>query len=329
MKFGPVPIDEAAGKILAHNIPRSDGRRAIRKGKFLRTEDISALRREGFSRVYAAELEPGDVEENLAASQIAAASIGEGLYTQKASSGKVSIDAQYDGVFRVDQAALAHLNACDGIAFATVRSFASIKKGQTVATVKVIPYALPSDAFTGIVQAARRADPLLQARELTARKVTLLVMGFPAVEKKLFDTYTPPLQKRVESAGSTIVGQDFVQLTGLDDDVALAEALNRQTAQATDLIILISETSTMDANDIAPRGIRLAEGEVACVGAPVDPGNLLMIAYLGRTPILGVPGCARSPKSNIVDLILPALLSGIRITRSDIAQLGHGGFLEE
>jgi molybdenum cofactor cytidylyltransferase len=329
MKFGPVPIDQAAGKILAHNIPRSDGRRAIRKGKVLQAEDISALKQDGYSRIYTAELENGDLEENLAATQIAAAAVGQGLFIRGAASGKASIAARHKGVLLVNPAALADINACDGIAFATLRTFTTLDAGKIAATIKVIPYALPSSIISQIEQVVRLTGPVLELRAFLAKKVSFLFMGYPGVQKKLTDTYFPRLQTRVEAAGSAVASQDFVQLTGVDDDVVLAQAVERLAAQDTDLIILISETSTMDANDVAPRGIRMAGGEVECVGAPVDPGNLLMIAYRGRIPILGVPGCARSAKTNIVDLILPALLSEIHISRADITRLGHGGLLGE
>lgn len=85
----------------------------------------------------------------------------------------------------------------------------------------------------------------------------------------------------------------------------------------------------MDRYDIAPRAIERAGGEVTCFGAPVDPGNLLMLAYLEGVPVLGAPGCARSPKVNVIDWVLPRLLVGDRLTESDIVALGHGGLLED
>jgi molybdenum cofactor cytidylyltransferase len=85
----------------------------------------------------------------------------------------------------------------------------------------------------------------------------------------------------------------------------------------------------MGRHDLAPRAIELAGGTIEVLGAPVDPGNLLMLAYLGDVPILGAPGCARSRKANVIDRVLPRLMAGEHLTRADIAALGHGGLLDD
>ena len=110
---------------------------------------------------------------------------------------------------------------------------------------------------------------------------------------------------------------------------ALAAAIERQLRAGIELVLLAGETAIMDRHDIAPRAVELAGGEVVCFGAPVDPGNLLMIGYVGSVPVIGAPGCARSPKRNIVDLVLPRLLVGERLERRDIVAMGHGGLLED
>jgi molybdenum cofactor cytidylyltransferase len=105
--------------------------------------------------------------------------------------------------------------------------------------------------------------------------------------------------------------------------------LKQHVASGIGMILLAGETAIMDAHDIVPRAVERAGGHVATVGAPVDPGNLLMLAYVGDVPIVGAPGCARSRKTNIVDWILPRLLVGDKLTRRDIVELGHGGLLQE
>jgi molybdenum cofactor cytidylyltransferase len=95
------------------------------------------------------------------------------------------------------------------------------------------------------------------------------------------------------------------------------------------MIVLAGETAIMDSHDIVPRAVVRAGGHIESVGAPVDPGNLLMLAYIDDVPIVGAPGCARSRKVNIVDWILPRLLAGDRLTRRDIVALGHGGLLQD
>jgi molybdenum cofactor cytidylyltransferase len=230
-------------------------------------------------------------------------------------------------VLRVDADRLTRINECEGVAFATLPSYQIVEPGQTVATVKVIPYALPAAALDQ-VERARGAAPVILVRELKPRSVGLIYTGLPAAEQKLVKSFGEPLRKRVGAYGSHITRVDSVHLTGGEDEAALAKTLRSQVNQGVDLIVLANETSTMDPNDSAPRAIRQAGGRVICVGAPVDPGNLLLLAYLDGVPVLGVPGCVRSPKINIVDWVLPALLAGETLSRSDITRMGYGGLLE-
>ena len=328
MKYGPIRVEQAAGKILAHNIAGMAGGKSFRKGKILTAGDIATLLDEGYASVYAAELEPGDLDEDSTACRIAQITMGAGLALKGPSTGRVSLVALYRGVLRVDAERLSQVNGCEGIAFATLPSYRIVEPGQTVATVKVIPYALPAAALDEVERVAG-ATPVIQVRELQPRAVGLIYAGLPSAEQKLVKSFGEPVQRRVSACGSRIAAVDSVHLTGVEDEAALAAAFRRQVEQGVDLIILANETSTMDANDSAPRAIRQAGGEVICVGAPVDPGNLLLLASIGAVPVLGVPGCVRSPKANIVDWVLPALLAGERLTRGDIARMGYGGLLEE
>ncbi len=329
MKFGPLPVEQSEGKILAHNVPRPDGRTALRKGKLITRRDVATLREEGYAWVYAVELESGDVEENEAACRVAEAAGGSGLRPKGSSSGRVSLEALFKGVLRVDAERLERVNRFDGLAFATLPSFTIVEAGQTAATVKIIPYALPASVLEQAERAARGDSPLAQVRELKPRRVGLVFSGLPFARERVARTFGPPLRRRIESWGSRVAAQEYVELAGEKDGTALAEALARQVAEGAELIVLASETSIMDANDIAPRAVLRAGGQVACVGAPVDPGNLLMLAYLEGVPVLGVPGCARSPKPNVIDRVLPALLAGDPLSAADIRRLGYSGLLAE
>ena len=329
MKFGPVPVAQSSGKILAHNISGQNGRRVFRKGKTISAQDIDALLKEGYTSVYTAEIEPGDVEEDRAARQVAEAAMGEGLFLKGPSDGRVNLIAQYKGVLEVDSARLDRMNECQGITFATLRSKTVVRPGQVVCTVKIIPYAVPAALLEQAKQTAWGDDPLIQVKALKPKQVGLVISGELNTREQLLAGYKSPLKKRIEAYGSHIAALDFVRLVGDRDEERLAEAIHRQIEQGIDLVVLASETSTMDPNDVLPRAILGAGGQVACVGAPVDPGNLLMLAYLNEVPLLGVPGCARSPKENVIDWVLPALLAGSHLTGRDIARLGYGGLLEE
>jgi molybdenum cofactor cytidylyltransferase len=326
MKFGPVPLAQAEGKILGPNVAGTDGKRRLRKGRALRLEDIAVLFELGRSIVYVAELEPGDVDENTAARRVARTCCGSGLRLSGAATGRVNIIATELGLVRIDTDALHRLNAGEGVTVAVLGQHAVVQPGQTVATVKVIPYAL-AESLVGSIESAA-TEPLVGVRTLEARRVGLILSGSRSVREPLTQSFFP-LVERVRSLGSEVAEQDFVDVADEGGEEGLASALARQCEAGVELIVFAGETAIMDRRDIVPRAVERAGGQVEAVGAPVDPGNLLMLGYLGEIPILGAPGCARSRKTNVVDWILPRLLAGDRLRRDDVTALGAGGLLED
>src|SRR3990172_395844 len=328
MKFGPIPLEQAKGKILGHNVAGPDGRRLLRKGKPLKQADLAALRAIGRTSVYIAEFEADDVDEDTAARRVAQAAMGSGLRLSGSASGRVNFLALHLGVVRIDADRLARINACQDITFATLTSHSAVRPRQIVATVKVIPYAVPDPIVRAAEAIASEDGPLVRVDALEPRPVSLVFSGSLSIRDKLAADFAP-LRHRVEALGSHILSTDYIPLEDESGEAALVEVLSRQRAAGARLIIVAGETAIMDRRDIVPRAVERAGGWVECLGAPVDPGNLLMLAYLGDTPILGAPGCARSRKVNIVDWVLPRLLAGDHLTRDDIIALGHGGLLEE
>lgn len=329
MKFGPVPLHEAKGKILGHNITGPDGRRAFRKGKPLTAADLETLRHLGRSTVYVAELEAGDVDEDTAARRIAQAAMGRGLRLSGPSTGRANLYATALGLVRVDVARLMQLNACAGITLATLPNNTAVNEGKMVATMKILPYAIPEETVRQASAVAGTSQPLVHVDALESRAAGLILSGSPPARERIVRSFEAALRQRLEALGSTIKKVDFVPLEEEAGENELVETIRQHKAAGLDMIILAGETAIMDRYDIAPRAVERAGGEVMCYGAPVDPGNLLMLAYLDRVPVLGAPGCARSPKDNIVDLLLPRLLAGDRLTQADIIAFSHGGLLED
>ena len=326
MKFASVATTQASGLILGHNVTDESGRRMLRKGRRLTDADVASLAALGRPSVYVAELEDGDVVENAAADRIAAAAASAGLRLSRASTGRVNLYAETLGLLRVDLERLQALNSCDGVTLATLPRHASVRQGKMVATLKIIPYAL---AERLVVQAEQAAAGLLRLTELTSRRAGLILSGSPAARERIVRGFRDSLGPRLDALGATLGHVDFISLDEATGEENLAAAIRRQLQAETDLLILAGETAIMDSHDVTPRAIERAGGRIECYGAPVDPGNLLLLAYRDHLPILGAPGCARSPKQNIVDLVLPRLLAGDRLSRADIASLGHGGLLED
>jgi len=328
MKFEPVPLADAKGKILGHNIAGANGQRMLRKGKPLTDDDLEKLRALGRLTVYVAEMEADDVDENRAARRVAEAICGPGLHITGVASGRANLLSDEMGILRIDVERLARLNECDGITLATLMTHSPVHARQIVATVKIIPYAVPESVVSAAEAIGAGSRQIVRVDALPSLSVGMILSGSTSLHQRLISDFDP-LRERIEKLGSSVTRTDFVALDDEADEAALADMLKQQVSVGVRLILLAGETAIMDAHDIVPRAVERAGGTVESVGAPVDPGNLLMLAYIDDVPIVGAPGCARSRKTNIVDWILPRLLVGDRLTRRDIVELGHGGLLQD
>jgi molybdenum cofactor cytidylyltransferase len=327
MYLATLPIDEAAGHILRHNIADAGGRKAVPKGRRLDAEDIARLRELGVETVRVAVLEPGDVHEDEAARRLAEAVCGAGVTATRAIHSRVNLLAEADGVLVVDVGALGAVNDIDGLTVATLRNTSLVRARQRVATIKIIPFAIPA-ALLAYVEQRAPAGGIIALRPLRRSAVGVVLVGSQAARERIERGVLPAIEARVSELGSFVAATHYVAA----EEEPVAAAVRALVAARAELLIVAGETSIMDRDDVTPQGIRQAGGTIEHYGAPVEPGNLLLLAYLkqGEThiPILGAPGCVRSRDVNIVDLLLPRLLSGERVTRRDIVALGHGGLLE-
>jgi molybdenum cofactor cytidylyltransferase len=330
MKFGPVPISEAEGKILAHHISGQNGVHTFRKGKPLIASDIAVLSDLGKKMVLVAELEPGDVDEDMAAKRVALAVCGRNLIPNKPNVGRVNLKSECLGILHVDVERLGLLNEIEGITIATLHSYSVARPRQTVATVKIIPFAVPESRVRIAETIGTGQETLLYLTPLRPKTVALVLCGSRTARQRVIESFESTLRTRVEALNSHIASLYY--MSDEEDDLgeySLMDSINRAMEKGADLILLAGETAIMDQRDIAPRAIERLGGRVVCFGAPVDPGNLMMLAYVGEVPMLGAPGCARSMKPNVIDWVLPRLLTGEHLTRADILALGHGGLLAD
>lgn len=319
MKFGTVPLDEAAGTVLAHSVAVAGGR--LRKGRLLTDDDLAHIRAAGLTRVIVARLEPGDVHENTAAAQLAEAIRGGGreLNVTSPFTGRVNLLAEGPGVTVLDVAAIERVNAVHPmITIATVPPMQQLAKGGMAATIKIISYAVPQTdldaacAAAGAAGAIRLARPILKTATLIITEITGGVG-----DKGRF-----AIAARLEALG---VDLDAVVMVAHETD-ALAGAIRNVQS---DLVLILTGSATSDAHDVAPSALRLAGGQVHRFGMPVDPGNLLFLGDIGDRHVIGLPGCARSPALNGADWVLSRIICGIEVTSRDIAAMGVGGLLKE
>jgi molybdenum cofactor cytidylyltransferase len=323
MRLAFVPIDQSVGGILVHNISDVEGHKALMKGHQLTAADVDKLRALARTDVYVAFLEAGDVRENDAAARIGRMTAGKNTEPTPASSGRVNLLATTRGVIDLNTGALRAVNSIEGITVATRPAHTVVEPKGMLATIKTIGLSLPEVDLRQIEGVAREYGPVIGVRALRAAGVAVILTGSPEARRRVRDTYAGPIRSRVEELGGHIVSIEYVE----EDSAAIAEAVLRATSGGAECVILAGETSIMDEADITPRGIEAAGATIEVYGAPVEPGNLLLLAFRGSVPIIGAPGCVKSRDRNVVDLILPRLLSGERLSREDVIELANGGLL--
>jgi molybdenum cofactor cytidylyltransferase len=317
MKFGPVPVRDALGAVLAHSENLPDGR--LRKGIVLAPEDLARMIAAGVAEVVVARLDPGDMDEDAAALAVASAlAAGDGgLRLVVAGTGRVNLVAKTPGLARVNRDAINAANAIDPmITVATVPPLHRMDPGGMVATIKIIAYGVAGASVQAAVQAASGGLGLL------APIVPDVALIETDVGADLGDKGVRSMQTRLSRLGVAFAGHTLVA----HDISALADALLRETAG---VICILTGSATSDIRDTAPAAVRAAGGTVAHFGMPVDPGNLLFIGQLGSRKVIGLPGCARSPALNGADWVLERILCGVDVTSADIVAMGVGGLLKE
>lgn len=326
MKFGAVPLNAAGGAILAHKLLAPDGRKLFNKGHTLTEADLHILRDCGIDSVVVAALASTDLGENEAARRVGTALVGSGVRVTAPGVGRANLMAQVSGPLRINVPALERLNNIDeGITIATLREHTLVRPRQLLALVKIIPFGIPIARVEDVEAIAHEEAPVIAVREIKTHSVALIVTGPDSARADLLAEFTEPVRERIERLGSRL---DTVAYTAHEEG-AVAEAIREQQAAGRGLIMLAGISATIDHEDVIPAGLRAGGGIVAHFGVPVDPGSLLMLGYIGQTPVIGAPGCIKSPKTNVIDMILPRLLAGERLTRADLVAMGHGGLLED
>jgi molybdenum cofactor cytidylyltransferase len=324
MKFGAVPVGEAAGGVAVHSIRKSG--LVLKKGTVIGESEIAALKAAGIGEIMVARMEPGDVSEDVAAAEIAAAAAGEGVSVDRAFTGRANLFAENAGVLVVDKAAINRLNNVDeSITFATLPAYKPVVAGEMVATVKIIPFAVAGSQRDAAVAAAKAARPLIRIAPYRIRKVGIVSTLLPGLAPKVIEKTLKVTEERLAPAGAMIVAERRVP----HERGALAKAIEEVLGGGAELAIVFGASAIADRRDVIPSAVEAIGGRIEHFGMPVDPGNLLLVASARGRPVLGAPGCARSPKENGFDWVLMRLLAGIDVPREAITGMGVGGLLME
>ena len=324
MTFAEVAMDDGAvGAVLAHTHRLAD--RVLAKGRRLDADMVAALRAAGRARAFVARLEPGDVAEDVAAERLGAALLAPNLRAGRAGTGRVNLHATVAGLLRVDARTIDAVNAVHpALTVATLPAEAVVSAGEMLATIKVIPFAVPGDALVRAEAAAAGAIVLDPFRPLRA---ALVLTTTPGLKPALLDAVVAATRERMVAVGGWLLPE--VARTPHETEAIAATLLAVRRDHAPDLLLVAAASATVDFRDAGPAGIVAAGGTVERFGMPVDPGNLLCLGTLGGRPVVVLPGCARSPVANGIDLVLRRLAAGVPVGSAEIGRMGVGGLLKE
>ncbi len=310
-----IRIEDAVGTKLAHDIteirPGEFKGPAFRKGHNVCEEDICHFQRLGKKRLYVIDLAKDEIHENEAAAILAKSLAGEGIvWKDEPREGKINLLAGSDGLLSVDTAALAAFNMVEEVMCATLHNHTQVKKGDLVAATRAIPLTMKRVAIEQAAAIAGQNGSVLKLLPLRSLRVGLVITGDEIYHGIIEDHFAPILTEKVAALGSEVAALDFAP----DDAVAISRVILSQLDQNCDLILL-SGGMSVDPDDVTRHGIRLAGATELHYGAAALPGAMFLVAYLGETPLLGVPACALYHRITVLDLVLPRIIAGERIGR--------------
>ncbi len=321
MKFGPVSVEEAVGALAAHTVRA--GEAVVRKGSIVTGVDAERLRAAGIDTLVAVRLEPGDVGEDEAARRLAVALAGDHVRVDRPFTGRANLFARSAGVLLIDKDAIDRVNGIDeAITAATLPAYKPVVEGEMIATVKIIPYAVPEENLLQALAVAGSGG-VVRVAPYTRRRISVISTLLPGLKPGVVAKTIDVLNRRLEPTGAGVSAHRQVP----HEHSALADALAGE--RDCDLVVVFGASAIADRRDVIPAAIEAAGGIVEHFGMPVDPGNLLLVGSFEGKPVLGAPGCARSPKENGFDWVLHRLLADVPVTRADIQGLGVGGLLME
>ena len=323
MRFGRFKAADSVGIVLAHSL--RVGGRTLKKGRVLNDADTELLKREGLETIVGARIEAGDVTENAAAQAAAQALAGPGVRVGGPFTGRCNIFASTDGLLVVSGPEIDRFNAVDeALTVATLAGSQAVREGEMLATVKVIPFAVPGEMQERAL-AGLGPQPAIRVAAFEPMDAAIVQTRLPSMKESVLDKTHRVLRARVEALHGRVVHE-----ARCDHDAdAVALAVGRALDTGARIVLIVGASAIVDRRDVIPSGIEGAGGEVLHLGMPVDPGNLLLLGRCRDRPVLGLPGCARSPTLNGLDLVLERFAAGLEVGPGDVMAMGVGGLLKE
>lgn len=321
-----LPVEKAVGMILCQDVtkivPGEFKGRAFKKGHIIKEEDIPELLKLGKEHVYVWEAKEGEIHEDEAAIRIARAVSGENVVFDEPYEGKSSLKSTIKGLLKVDQELLYEINSVDLVTVASLPDNFTVEEGQKIAGARVIPLVIEEKIINKVEKICSERK-IFNVKPYKKMKAGIITTGSEVYKGRIKDRFGPIMIKKLEYFGAEFLGQIFCP----DDVNLIIKGINEMLEKNAEVVILTGGMS-VDADDLTPKAIKECSDHVVTYGAPVQPGNMFMLAYRGNSALLGVPGCAMYHRTTILDAILPRIFVGERLKKEDFIKMGLGGLCQ-
>ena len=322
MRALTVDVQDSAGRILCCTIFRQGGRKLLAKGHVLSDEDIRLLKTEGMQEVWVTELEEGEVGEDEAVISVSEAMCCGSVEIRLAAGGRANLIATEDCCALVDDELLKQINCTSSVVIATVPNYRFARAGERIATIKSAPFAIATAQLETVLSILKERGAILQARPIRDAAIAVLYTD-PVAGDRARSLFEPVVHTRAEKFGASV----RYSLAAVEEEEQVTRSLQHLLRAKPAVILVASTTAPAGPEDVIGRSMTRLGAHLERFLAPVEPGNLMMLSYKDDVPMVSAPCCFRSPKPNILDMILPPMLAKYRISGWEIACLGHGGLL--
>lgn len=320
-----VPVAEAVGMILCQDItkivPGEFKGRAFKKGHVIKEEDVEVLLSLGKENIYVWAPEPGDIHENDAALRLSRCTTGSNIVFNEPNEGKCTLISQVRGLFKVNSSLLYMINSVDSVSIASLPNNFPVEKDQKLAGARVIPLVIEEEKVIQAEDLCREHGPVFQVKPYKKLKAGVITTGSEVYKGRIKDKFGPVMKNKIASFDSEFIGQVLCP----DDPDRIEQEIRDFVSQGAEMIILTGGMS-VDPDDLTPGAIKKSGANIVTYGVPAQPGNMFLLAYLGKTVIMGVPGCAMFCRTTVLDVVLPRLFAGEELIKDDFIKMGEGGF---
>ena len=318
-----IKTEDAIGHVLCQDmtqiIPGKYKDARFRKGHIVTKEDIPILLSMGKENLYVWEMKEGILHENDAALRMCNMCISDGMAKSEVKEGKIEITASEEGLFVVDTTRLNQINSIDELMIATIHGNTLVEPGDKLCGTRVIPLVIEEEKIKQ-AETITNGKPILSLLPLKLKKAGIITTGSEVFHGRIEDSFTPVVKKKLAEVHIETVKHILLD-DGIDNIVA---AIDEMKSSGVDVIICTGGMS-VDPDDNTPGAIKKAGAEIVTYGAPVLPGAMFLLGYLGDCPIMGLPGCVMYAKATIFDMVLPRIAAGIKMTKKDFVEMGEGG----